>query len=202
MQDDGQRPVVGALGDQPGVLGHILAHRALLHAGGSNTVKDVQPRLNLGQAVREVTLLVARLRQRAGGCLLQVGQLVPCQLIQAAGSLLSHIGGQVLQPLHHPRVAARLEQIGGGRDRPCSRCQDGARVQRVGPGRVGNVQVAVKLHRQLVEQVHGDRVQGPARHVHLVAGQLAPVVGHGQRVAQLDPKGQPPLGGDSLQLLD
>ena len=80
--------------------------------------------------------------------------------------------------------------------------QDGGDVHRIRAGGVGDVEVAVELVQQLVVQVHRDRVERPARHVHLVARHALGVVVHRQGVAQLDPEGEILLRSHALQRLD
>ena len=134
--------------------------------------------------------VVARIHQRIGGRGLDVRQLILGQFGQAGGALLGHRRAQVLQPLRHARIAAGLQQVGAAGDRQRAARQDGGDVHRIRAGGVGDVEVAVELVQQLVVQVHRDRVERPARHVHLVARHALGVVVHRQGVAQLDPEGE------------
>ena len=146
--------------------------------------------------------VVARVHQRIGGRGLDVRQLILGQFGQAGGALLGHRRAQVLQPLRHARIAARFQQVGAAGDRQRAARQDGGDVHRIRAGGVGDVEVAVELVQQLVVQVHRDRVERPARHVHLVARHALGVVVHRQGVAQLDPEGEILLRSHALQRLD
>ena len=182
-EDDFQGTVNLALGNEPGVLGHVLADGTLLGTGRGDAVKERQLRCDLGQVEGEVALFVAATLKRLGCGGFERREPVLGQLVQAGRPPHLHLGLQVVQPLDQTRVAAWLEQVGGGGDRPGAAGHYRRQVQGVGPSGVGNIELAVELLHQLVEQVHGDGVEGAARHVHLLAGQRVLVVGHGQRVA-------------------
>ena len=153
------------------------------------------PIVHLGQAVLDVFLLVARILQRLGRggfdvrqpVLREAPQVVAPRPVIAASMFSSHCSKRA--------IAARLQQVGAGGHRQRAAREDRRDVQRVRARGVGYTQVAVELVRQLVEQVHRDRIERPARHVHLVARHARLVVVHRQRVAQLDAEGQVLAGG-------
>ena len=105
-------------------------------------------------------LLVARIRQRCRRGSLQIGQSVAGQLVQAGQTLRPHFGFQNVEVLQESRITSRLEQVGGCRDGQCAGGQEGNGVERVRAARIRDVQVAIKLLDQLVEQVNGQGIEG------------------------------------------
>ena len=138
-EDDLQGAVIFALGNEPGVLGHVLADGALLGTGRGGAVKELQPRCDLGQVEGEVALFVAGILKRLGCGGFERREPVLGEVVQAGRSPRLHFGLQVVQPLDQTRVTAWLEQVGGGGDRPGAAGHYHRQVQGVGPGRVGNV---------------------------------------------------------------
>ncbi len=199
IHHDVQRPVVLAARDQPGVGRHVLAYGALLHARGLDAIEKGQPRLDLGQRVGMVRFLVARRVQRCLGRLFQVRQPVAGQFRQTRDGPLAHLLRQAVQVLEKAGIAAGLQDVGHSGDRQRAGRQDLRHVQRVGAGGIGDVEVARELLGQLVVEIHRDGIERPARHIHLVAGEHVPVIGHGQGIAQLDAEGQLALGGGLCQ---
>ncbi len=147
-QDHLERPVVLALGDQPGILGHVLLDRARFDARRDHAVPKAQSRLHLRQAEPGIVLLVARIDQRLGRSPLDVGQPVGCQLGQAGRAARCICASRFSSHWPKAGIAARLEQVRAGRDRRGAAGQDRGDVECVGAGRVRNAQVAGELVHQ------------------------------------------------------
>ena len=86
----------------------------------------------VGPSIAGRSLIEFAERLGCGG--FQRGKLVMGQFVEAGGALGLHRAYQVLQPVGQPRIAPRLEQVGGGRNGAGAAGQEGGQIQGVGPG--------------------------------------------------------------------
>ena len=170
--------------------------------GATMQSNSSSPDATLGSPCSKYALLVAGILQRLRRGGFDVRQLVLREGAEGVRAAGLHRRLDVFQPLPEARVAARLQQVGASRHGQRAAREDRRDVQRVRARGVGYAQVPVELMRQLVVQVHRDRIERPARHVHLVARHPRLVVVHRQRVAQLHAKREVLAGGEFLHPAD
>ena len=103
--------------------------------------------------------------------------------------------GDLVEPL----IAAGLEDGGGHGDGPDARVVQLPHRVDVRAAGVGDAQLALELAGQPGGQGQGQRVEGPAGHVHLLAGQLPGLHIHREGVGDLYAELQPPLPGELHQ---
>ena len=232
-EDGGQRVVQASDADRLGelpradgghVAGHLLVHRALVEAGRGDAVEGSEPAWRLGAIRPERVLPVApvtadgvgvatQVELRAGGDGSGVGAGVarvaarerrPADEVAGVAGANGIEGGvHVLAVLEHPQVAARLQEVRADGDGPDARPQEVCDVEAVRTAGEREREVAPEVPGQGCRQVHGDRVERPARQVHRrVAVEGGPPVLDLQRVGQLEAERDAPGVGHVAQALE
>ena len=195
LEDDLQGPFVVA---RPG--GHqigrdILLNGAAAPAGGFEAVDEghLPAVLPVGQGLDGLAA-----GGPGAGRLRQGGHLGGIHAGEGGTAAVHQLPADLAQAL----VAAGLEDGGGHGDGPDARVEQAPDVGSIGPAGVGDAQPAVKLRGDALSQGEGEGVQGPAGHIHLLAGQLSRRHVHREGVGQLDAELQalrPGKGGEAAE---
>ncbi len=175
-----------ALAHQVHVLGHVLRDGAGLDAGRHEAVEQGQRSLD-GDFLRAPELLAvagSREREPRGGC---DAFGVDPPVLRPRGN-----PGGDLGELLEPAVASRLQQVRGEGDRPDPAGKDLRDVPGGHAARERQGKPALERFRETGGEGDGERVQRPARHVHLGARQHRLRVGGGERVGELGAEELPP----------
>ena len=187
LEDHLQRFLVLAVGGQAQVGGNVLLNGTAAPAGRGKAVHQ-------GHLCRQ--LLggngLHRLAVMAAGAGLPGDAGNPLHVHPGPGALAAH---HLLADLGKALVAAGLEHVGGHGDGPDARPVQRPHREDVRAAGIGDAQLALELAGQLLRQRGAQGEQGPARHVHLLAGQFPCRHVHREGVGQLHPEVHPSLLG-------
>ena len=190
-----QRRAVQALAHQLDVLGDVLCDGAAALTGGGEAV---QPRhlllaLALGDGLDGLDVVIVGV---GGGAELANGLGV-----RAAECLVGHL----LHLLHHlieAIVAAGLQNGGCHGDGPNTGIEELVAVEVLCAAGEGDAHLALELAGDAVAHLDGERIEGTARHIHLVVGQLAAGGIHGEGVGKFQTELEAAGVGQRLQTLE
>ena len=190
-----QGRAVQSLTHQLDVLGNILCDGAAALTGSGEAI---QPRhlllaLPLGDGLDGLDMVIVGV---GGGT-----QLADGLGVRAAEGLVGHL----LHLLHHliqAIVAAGLQNGGCHGDGPNAGIKELVAVEILCAAGEGDTHLALELAGDAMAHLDGEGIEGAARHVHLVVGQLATGGIHGEGVTQLQAELETAGVGQCLQTLE